>query len=138
MLKKLNIIHLILLIIDLLITVIISLINGFNSPITFVTVLCALLFGHPLIYLIMMLFKESLILEYDTPKYMPLCMALTILLGCLIWYMFYNVDHVFTQTIGLWYGSILLAFSIPVFIVRIVEKLKKDKKDNNSPKFIKK
>ena len=54
MLKKLNIIHLILLIIVLLIIPVIGFVKGFESPDTFITVLAIILFGHPLLYLIMM------------------------------------------------------------------------------------
>ena len=35
-------------------------------------------------------------------------MVLTILLGCLIWYLFFHLDFVFANTIGLWYGVLLL------------------------------
>ncbi len=136
MLKKLNIIHIIILIIDLLVIPLVGFLKGFDSPHTFIAFLCTVLLGHPLIYLTMMLFKTSMVKEYEAPKYMPLCMVLTILFGCLIWYIFFNVEHIFIQNIGLWYGSGLLAFTIPIIIFYILEKINSKKKPNG-PKFIK-
>lgn len=136
MLKKLNIIHIVILIIDLLVIPLVGFLQGFDSPHTFIAFMCTLLLGHPLIYLIMMVIKTSKINEYEAPKYMPLCMVLTILLGCLIWYIFFNVEHIFIQNIGLWYGAGLLAFAIPIIIYNILERINARKK-NNGPKFIK-
>lgn len=139
MLKKLNIIHVTLLIIDLLVIPVIGFIYGFDTPTTFLTVLCTVLLGHPLIYLLMMVIKESKILEYDTPRFMPLCMVLTILLGCGIWYAFFHIEHVFEQRRMLWYSLVLLAFATPNVVVNILDMVVKRKKNNNDdkPKIIK-
>ena len=137
MLKKINIIHLVLLIIDLLIIPVIGFIYGFESPTTFLTVLLTVLLGHPLIYLVMMVIKEFKILSYDTPRFMPLCMVLTILLGCGIWYAFFHIEHIFEQRRLLWYALVLLAFATPNVLVQILDKVVKDKKDDNKPKIIK-
>lgn len=136
MLKKLNIIHLILLVIDLAIIPLVGFLQGFESPNTFIAVLCTVLVGHPMIYLILMLFKESLVLEYDTPRFMPACMVITILLGCLIWYLFFHLEMVFSETIGLWYGFTLLSLAIPYVVTRIMDKIASRKKPGNGPKII--
>lgn len=135
MLKKLNIIHLILLIIDILIIPVIGIIYGFDSPNTFVTVLSTILLAHPLIYLIMMIIKEAKVLEYDTPRFMPLCMVLTILFGCGIWYAFFHIEHIFEHKRLLWYSLVLIAFTLPNVIVNILDRVVKNKKDNK-PKII--
>ena len=137
MLKKLNIIHLVLLIIILLIIPVVGFIKGFDTPTTFLTVLCTILLAHPLIYLIMMVIKEAKILSYDTPRFMPLCMVLTILLGCGIWYAFFHIEHIFEQKRLLWYSLVLLAFATPNVVVQILDKVVKNKKEyNNKQKFI--
>ena len=136
MLKKLNIIHLILLILDLLIIPVIGFIYGFDSPNTFIAFLSTILLAHPLIYLIMMVIKEAKILEYDTPRFMPLCMVITILFGCAIWYAFFHIEHVFEHQRLLWYSLVLIAFTLPVVLVNILDKVIKNKKDDK-PKIIK-
>lgn len=135
MLKKLNIIHIVLIVIDLLIIPVVGFLNGFDTPDTFIATLTTVLLVHPLIYLIMMVIKEAKILEYDTPRFMPLCMVLTILLGCAIWYAFFHIEHVFEHRRLLWYSLVILAFALPVFIVNILDRVVKNKKDNK-PKII--
>lgn len=137
MLKKLNIIHLTFLILVLAIIPIIGFLQGFLSIQTFIASLTTILLAHPLLYLIMMILKESLVLEYDTPKYMPFCMVLTILLGCLIWYLFFHLDFVFANTIGLWYGVLLLALAIPYLNRKLMEFINSRKKNKNGPKIVK-
>ncbi len=137
--KKLNIVHIVLLIIDILVILIVGFFQGFLSPNTFIAVLSTVLLAHPLIYLIMMLIKTSLITEYEAPKFMPLCMVLTILLGCLLWYCFFHITFVFANTIALWYGLVLLAFSLPYIVYKIATKISDLKKKNQKgPKFLKK
>ena len=136
MLKKLNIIHLILLITILLIIPVIGFVKGFESPDTFITVLAVILLGHPLLYLIMMVIKEAKLITYDTPRFMPLCMVLTILLGCAIWYAFFHIEHVFEHRRMLWYSLVLLAFATPNVVVSILDKVVKNKKDDDKPKII--
>ena len=136
MLKKLNIIHLVLLILILLVIPVIGFVKGFDSPDTFIAVLVIILFGHPLLYLIMMVIKEAKLITYDTPRFMPLCMVLTILLGCVIWYAFFHIEHVFEQRRMLWYSLVLLAFATPNVVVNILDRVVKDKKDDNKPKII--
>ena len=136
MLKKLNTIHLILLVLILLVIPVIGFVKGFQSPDTFVTVLAIILFGHPLLYLIMMVIKEAKLITYDTPRFMPLCMVLTILLGCVIWYAFFHIEHVFEHRRMLWYSLVLLAFATPNVVVNILDRVVKDKKDDNKPKII--
>ena len=137
MLKKLNIIHIVILILDIAIIPIVGFIQGFESPNTFVAVLATVLLAHPLIYLIMMLIKTSMIIDYQEARFMPLCMVLTILLGCLIWYCFFHITFVFANTIGLWYALVLLAFAIPYIIFKIVTWVTdKKSKDGKGPKII--
>ncbi|MDE6408273.1 MAG: hypothetical protein K2K48_04990 [Anaeroplasmataceae bacterium] len=137
MLKKLNVIHIILLILDIAVIPIIGFIQGFESPDTFITVLATILLGHPLIYLIMMVVKTSMILDYEAPRFMPLCMILTILLGCLMWYCFFHVAFVFANTIALWYGLVLMAFAVPYIIFKILTwNADKNSKDGQGPKII--
>lgn len=137
MLKRLNIIHIILLVLDIAIIPLIGFLQGFESPNTFITVLVTVLLAHPMIYLIMMLFKTSMVPDYETPRFMPLCMVLTILLGCLIWYCFFHIDFVFANTIGLWYGLVLLAFAIPYLVYKLVTWISdKKKKNGQGPKII--
>lgn len=136
MLKKLNIIHTILLVIDLLIIPVIGFVSGFESPTTFITILLTILIGHPLIYLIMMVIKEAKILQYDTKRFMPLCMVLTILFGCGIWYAFFHIEHVFEQRRMLWYSLVILAFATPNVLVYILDKVVKNKKNDDKPKII--
>ena len=135
MLKKLNIIHLILLILAVLIVPVVGFIYGFDGPNTFVATLSVMLLAHPLIYLIMMVIKEAKILEYDTPRFMPLCMVLTILFGCAIWYAFFHIEHVFEHQRLLWYSLVLIAFTLPVVIVNILDRVVKNNKDDK-PKII--
>ena len=136
MLKKLNIIHLILVIIDILIIPVVGFSKGFLTPNTFIAVLVTVLLAYPMIYLIMMLIKEAKILTYDTPRFMPLCMVLTIIFGCAIWYAFFHIEHVFELRRMLWYSLVLLAFAIPNVVVNILDRVVKDKKDDNKPKII--
>ena len=136
MLKKLNTIHLILLVLILLVIPVIGFVKGFQSPDTFVTVLAIILFGHPLLYLIMMVIKEAKLITYDTPRFMPLCMVLTILLGCVIWYAFFHIEHVFEHRRMLWYSLVLLAFATPNVVMSILDKVVKNKKDDDKPKII--
>ena len=136
MLKKLNIIHVILLIIDLLIIPVVGFVKGFLTPDTFLSVLVTLLLAHPLIYLIMMLIKEAKILTYDTPRFMPLCMVLTILIGCAIWYAFFHIEHVFEHRRMLWYSLVLLGLATPNVVVNILDKFFKNKNEDDKPKII--
>ena len=137
MIKKLNNIHLALEIIILLIIPLVLFLTSWDDPNLFVTVLVCLLLAHPLLYLVMMLIKESKVLEYDTPKYAPICMGITILLGCVIWYAFFHIEFIFVQWISFWYGCVLIAFSLPIVVCHILSKIFAKKK-NNGPKFIKK
>ena len=136
MLKKLNIIHIILIVLDLLIIPVVGFIKGFESPETFITILATILLAHPLIYLIMMVIKEAKLITYDTPRFMPLCMVLTILFGCAIWYAFFHIEHVFELRRMLWYSLVLLAFATPNVVVMILDKFVKNKKDDDKPKII--
>lgn len=137
MLKRLNIIHIILLVLDIAIIPLIGFLQGFESPNTFITVLVTVLLAHPMIYLIMMLFKTSMVSDYEAPRFMPLCMVLTILLGCLIWYCFFHIDFVFASTIALWYGLVLLAFAIPYLVFKLVTWIsEKKQKNGQGPKII--
>ena len=83
-----------------------------------------------------MVIKEAKLITYDTPRFMPLCMVLTILLGCAIWYAFFHIEHVFEQRRMLWYSLVLLAFATPNVVVNILDKVVKNKKDDNKPKII--
>lgn len=137
--KKLNIVHIILLCINLAIIPLVGFIRGFDTPETFISVLVTVLLAHPLLYLIMMLIKTYVIDAYEAPKFMPLCMVLTILLGCLLWYCFFHITFNFATTIALWYGLVLLAFSIPYCIYKLVTFIsEKRSKNSKGPKFIKK
>ncbi|MDE7263311.1 MAG: hypothetical protein K2N64_01440 [Anaeroplasmataceae bacterium] len=137
MLKKLNIIHIVLLVIDIAVIPLVGFLQGFDSPSTFIAVLTTVLLVHPLLYLIMMLFKTSLVAEYEESRFMPLCMVLTILLGCLIWYCFFHITFVFANTIALWYGLVLLAFAIPYLIFKLITWLTdRRKKNGKGPKII--
>ncbi|MDE6660889.1 MAG: hypothetical protein K2J93_03570, partial [Anaeroplasmataceae bacterium] len=108
------------------------------SPDTFIAVLSTILLAHPLIYLIMMAIKTSMVLDYESPRFMPLCMVLTMLLGCLIWYCFFHITFVFANTIALWYALVLLAFAIPYIVYKIVTWVtdKKSNKKDRGPKII--
>ncbi|MDE7095181.1 MAG: hypothetical protein K2O23_01725 [Anaeroplasmataceae bacterium] len=138
MLKKLNIIHIVLLILDVAIIPVVGFIQGFMSPNTFIAVLSTILLAHPLIYLIMMAIKVSMVPDYESPRFMPLCMVLTMLLGCLIWYCFFHITFIFINTIALWYGLVLLAFAIPYIVYKIVTWVtaKKSNKKDQGPKII--
>ena len=138
MLKKLNIIHIVLLILDVAIIPVVGFIQGFASPDTFVAFLATILLAHPLIYLIMMAVKVSMVPDYESPRFMPLCMVLTMLLGCLIWYCFFHITFIFANTIALWYGLVLLAFAIPYIVYKIVTWVtnKKSNKQDRGPKII--
>ena len=105
MLKKLNIVHIILLCINFAIIPLVGFMRGFDTPETFIAVLVTVLLAHPLLYLIMMLIKAYLIDSYEAQKFMPLCMVLTILLGCLLWYCFFHrkIRYYFINTI--WNGK---------------------------------
>lgn len=137
MLKKLNIIHIVLLILDIAVIPIVGFLQGFETPAAFITVVVTILLAHPLIYLIMMCVKASMDMDYEAPRFLPLCMVLTILLGCLIWYCFFNVDFIFANTIALWYGLVLLAFAIPYILYKIITIISdKKKKNDKGPKII--
>lgn len=138
MLKKLNIIHIILLVLDIAVIPVVGFLQGFDSPNTFIAVLCTVLIGHPMIYLVMMILKEWLILDYDTPRFLPLCMVLTVLLGCLVWYLFFHLKEiVFAQSIGLWYSLILISFAVPIVVLKVVQYISSKKKDDGQgPKII--
>ncbi len=138
MLKKFNILHIVLLVLDIAVIPIVGFVQGFETPATFIATLATVLLAHPLIYLILMLVKTAAIIDYEEPRFMPLCMVLTILLGCLIWYCFFHLTFVFTDTIGLWYALVLLAFAIPYIIYKIITFIsEKRKKNSNGPKIIK-
>lgn len=137
MLKKLNVIHIILLILDIAVIPLVGFLQGFDSPSTFIAVLTTVLLVHPLLYLILMLFKTSLVPEYEESRFMPLCMVLTILLGCLLWYCFFHITFVFSNTIALWYGLVLLAFAIPYLLFKLITWIAdRRKKNDKGPKFI--
>lgn len=136
MIKKLNVIHIVLEVLVLSSILVVILIGGFVSPLLFNTLLISLLLVHPMLYLVMMVIKEASDINYDTPKLAPVCMGLTILLGCLIWYLFYHLDHSFIKTYTLWYGVILLAFAIPMLICNLISRFKKEDEEKG-PKFIK-
>lgn len=137
MLKKLNVIHIILLILDIAVIPLVGFLQGFDSPSTFIAVLTTVLLVHPLLYLILMLFKTSLVPEYEESRFMPLCMVLTILLGCLLWYCFFHITFVFSNTIALWYGLVLLAFAIPYLLFKLITWIAaRRKKNEKGPKFI--
>lgn len=139
MLKKLNIVHIILLCINFAIIPLVGFMRGFDTPETFIAVLVTVLLAHPLLYLIMMLIKAYLIDSYEAQMFMPLCMVLTILLGCLLWYCFFHITFTFANTIALWYGLVLLAFSIPYCVYKVVSYFSEKKnKNQKGPKFIKK
>lgn len=137
MLRKLNIIYITLVILDVAIIPIVGFLQGFEMPATFIASLATVLLAHPLIYLIMMVVKTSMVDEYEAPKYMPLCMVLMILFGCIIWYCFFHMTFVFANTIGLWYGILLLSVAVPYFVYKILSYIaSKKKKDQNGPKII--
>lgn len=138
MLKKLNNIHLALLIIILLFIPVVYIFYGWDSPNLFIAVLVCLLLAHPILYLVMMLIKEAKVLEYDTPKYAPICMGITIILGCIIWYGFFHLDFIFIHWISFWYGAVLIAFSLPIVVCQIISRILEKRKNSNGPKFIKK
>ena len=137
MLKKLNTIHLVLEILVFLLLPLGFILWGINSPSTFVMVLVSLLLAHPLVYLVMMLIKEAKVIEYDSQGLSAVCMGSTILLGCLIWYLFFHLEFNYASTITLWYGIVILAFSLPVIICYILAMVAEKKKGKGGPKFIK-
>lgn len=137
MLKKYNLIHLILLILDVCIIPIVGFISGFDSPNVFIATLCCLFFIHPIIYMIMLIIKESKVRDYFGPKFAILNMGLTAIIGCVIWYCFYHINFVFINTIQLWYGILCISFVIPFFIEKLFEYIAK-KKNDNRPKIVKK
>lgn len=139
MLKKLNIIEYVLFAIDAIAVLVVGFIQGFSSWNTYIAVVCGLLLAYPLIYLIMMVVKTSMINDYEEPRFMPLCMILIILLGCLIWYCFFHIAFIFAKTIALWYALALLALTIPYFIYKLLTYITNKKKNNSNdkPKIIK-
>lgn len=139
MLKKLNIIEYVLFAIDAIAVLVVGFIQGFSSWNTYIAVVCGLLLAYPLIYLIMMVVKTSMINDYEEPRFMPLCMILIILLGCLIWYCFFHIPFMFAKTIALWYALALLALTIPYFIYKLLTYITNKKKNNSNdkPKIIK-
>ena len=138
MLKKFNILHIVLLVLDIAVIPIVGFVQGFDTPATFIATLATVLLAHPLIYLILMLVKTATIIDYEEPRFMPLCMVLTILLGCLIWYCFFHLTFVFADTIGLWYALVLLAFAIPYIIYKLITFVSdKRKKNSKGPRIIK-
>lgn len=137
LLKKLNILHIALLVLDAVVVLVLGFILGWSTPPFFIAILVGLLLVHPLIYLILMLMKESMVLEYDTPRFAPACMVFTLLAGCLIWYLFFHIEFQFSYWINAWYASILLAFSLPMIICKILQKRSDEKRRNSKgPKVV--
>ncbi len=137
MLKKLNLIEYILFAIDAIVVLIIGFVQGFDSWHTYIAVVCGLLMAYPLIYLIIMVIKTSIVNDYEEPRFMPLCMILIIILGCLIWYCFFHITFIFADLIALWYALVLLAFTIPYFIYKLLTYItNKKKKNNDKPKIL--
>lgn len=134
MLKKLNIIHIVLLVLLVCVIPLVGFLQGFSSPNTFIAVVCTVLLGHPLLYLLFMIIKEWVLKDSNVPRFAPLCMVITLLLGCLIWYCFFHIEHIFSQTIELWYSLAILAFAVPIIVTKILEKVLKDK--GNGPKIV--
>ena len=135
MVKKLNYIHLALEIVNFSVIPIMLFIKGINSPEVFITFLVCLLLVYPILSLLFMLVKEAKIVEYDTPKMFPVRMSLYVLIGCLIWYLFYHIDFNYANTLSLWYGGLALGFVLPIFVCEVIEKIN-DKKKKNGPRFI--
>jgi len=133
--KKLNYIHLALEIVNFSVIPIMLFIKGINSPEVFITFLVCLLLVYPILSLLFMLVKEAKIVEYDTPKMFPVRMSLYVLIGCLIWYLFYHLDFNYANTLSLWYGGLALGFVLPIFVCEVIEKIN-DKKKKNGPRFI--
>ena len=134
MLKKLNYIHLALEIVNFSVILIVMIISGYDSPNLFITALVCLLLVFPILNLLFVLIKEAKILEYNSSKMFSTCMSSMVLLGCLIWYLFFHLEFNYLQTLGLWYGCLLLAFALPILVCDIIGR-KKDK-NSNGPKFI--
>ena len=135
MLKKLNIIYGILLGLMLCLIPLIGFLYGFASPTLFITVLCVVLLGHPILYLVILLIKEAKIFTYDSPPFAPLCMVITVLGGCLLWYLFYHIEFNFSYWIYLWYGCVLLVFAVPIIVFKIIA-LFRSKKSDKGPKMM--
>ena len=136
MIKKLDRIHLTLEMINFFVILIVLGIKGMDSPILFITALVCLMLVYPFLTLISTLIKEAKVIEYDSSKYIMICMSVIILIGCLMWYLFFNLNFNFINTIMLWYGFLFLGFSLPQFIWYLISK-KIDKKKENGPRFIK-
>ena len=135
MIKRLNYIHLALEIINFMIIPVVVIINGYDSPNVFIASMVCFMFVFPILNLVFTLIKESLVLEYDSSKFEVIAMGIIVLVGCLIWYLFYNLSFNYLNTFSLWFGCLLLAFIMPILICQIIEKYKENK-SNNGPKFI--
>ena len=68
---------------------------------------------------------------------MTLCMVLTIIFGCGIWYAFFHIEHIFEHKRMLWYSLVLIAFATPNVVVNVLDVIVKNKKNDNKPKIIK-
>lgn len=135
MLKKLNYIHLALEIINFSIIPITLILKGYTSVELFITTLVCLLMVYPILSLVFMIIKEAKIVEYDTPKMFPVRMSSYVLIGCLIWYLFYHLQFNYLNTLSLWYSALALGFVLPIFICQLVDKIM-NKKRKNGPRFI--
>ncbi|MDE5867316.1 MAG: hypothetical protein K2H02_00050 [Anaeroplasmataceae bacterium] len=51
-------------------------------------------------------------------------------------FLFFHLDIIFAETIGLWYGGTLISLGAPYVVVKIVEKITSNKKPSNGPKII--
>lgn len=134
--KRLNIIHIILVVLDVIAIPVSGFLCGWSTPAFFVATLSCVAIIHPLLYLIMMLVREFTNINNETPRYAPACMVLTLLAGCLVWYLFFHLEFNFAQTIGLWYGSVLLVFAIPMIVTHIMDKVIKKEDETKGPKII--
>ncbi len=135
MLKRLNIIYGILAGCLAVTLLVLGFVFGWKTSEAFVSTLGLLLLAHPLLYLIMMIVKEAKISEYQTPKFVPICMLITILGGCAIWYLFFHLEFDFDFWVGLWYGCVLLVFSLPMLIGYLVNRFHSPK-NSEGPKII--
>ena len=138
MLKKLNVIHLISEVIIFAIAIIVFLVLGYMNPNSFITVLVVSNLIHPIVYMIMAAIKEAKVMDYSTSRFIPLCMGLTAILGCVIWYFFFNLEFKFTNTISLWYGVLLLSVLLPMLLTYFLKIHFENKKGHQGPKIIRK
>lgn len=137
MIKKLNLIQIVLEVLILVLIPLWFIIWGVNSPTTYIMTLFCLLIVHPIVYSIFLVIKEAKIMDYDSPKYVLVCMGITLLLGCVIWYLFFHLSFSFLNTISLWYALMLFAFSLPIVIVYLLAIFIGKKNNKGGPKFIK-